>query len=530
MVELAILTGIFGYLVLGLGLAGILGEIKILGTLGIASLFFLTFSLRKRIYLFLKEFWQNLKKDKIFLFLFSLFILQIIVNFIGALGPELSFDSLWYHLTIPKIYLQQGRIFFIPGGLFYYSAMPKLLEMLYLATLPFSSLGILAKIIHFSFGVLSAVALYNLVKRYLGSRLAILSSVIFYTTLIVGWMSVTAYVDLGRTFFEILALDLFLQWIESKQKDQSRLLDSAVLLGLAISTKLIALASLPIFLIILLIKTKKIKLSLIFGLISLLISLPWFVFSFLHTGNPFYPVFSSLLDASHKIVFPNILIYLRDVFLLFFNSFDPISPVFLIFMPLIFLSFFHKKENNQSFLTLKLYVFLSLLFWCLTPRTGGSRFILPYLPAVSFLLVWVVFQGKIFYRQILYLVTVFICVINLGYRGLANAKFVKVILKRQSIQSFLERNLNFKNNEFLDLNKDLAKIIRKNDLVLIYGSHNLFYTDFPIVHESFTPKGVYFSYLLTQNIDLPEKYRDLKKIYSNQRSGISLYVFGQKWE
>jgi len=90
--------------------------------------------------------------------------------------------------------------------------------------------------------------------------------------------------------------------------------------------------------------------------------------------------------------------------------------------------------------------------------------------------------------------------------------------------------LNFKNNEFLDLNKDLAKIIRKNDLVLIYGSHNLFYTDFPIVHESFTPKGVYFSYLLTQNIDLPEKYRDLKKIYSNQRSGISLYVFGQKWE
>ena len=542
MVELAILIGIFSYLVLGLGLLGLLEQTKILGILGLAGIIFLTVYLRKRIFLFLKDFWENLKKDKVFLLLFFLLFLQILINFIGALGPELGFDSLWYHLTIPKIFLQQGRIFYIPGGLFYYSTMPKLLEMLYLATLPFSSLGILAKIIHFFFGVLSVFALYNLVKRYLSPRLAILSAVIFYSTLIVGWMSITAYVDLGRTFFEILALDLFLQWSQSNEKEKfsSKLVDSAVLLGLAISTKLISLASLPIYLIIILLRTKKIKLLLKFSLISLLIPLPWFVFSFLHTGNPFYPVFSGILDISHKIVTPNLFVFLKDVFLIFFNSQDPISAVFLIFIPLIILIFFQKRKviqekignamHYQSFLTLRLFVLLSLLFWFLTPRTGGSRFILPYLPAVSFLLVWVVVLNRVFYQKILYLITAVICFVNLGYRGLANAKFIKVLVKRETVQSFLERRLNFKNDEFFDVNNDLSKIILKDDLVIIYGSHNLFYADFPIIHESFAKKGVYFSYLLTQNTNLPEKYHYLKKVYYNQKSGVSLYLFGQKWE
>lgn len=177
--------------------------------------------------------------------LLGLLVIQAAVNLVGALGPELGFDALWYHLTIPKIYLQHGNIFFIPGNLFYYSAMPKLVEMFYLLALSFSKYGILAKTIHWSFGVLSALALLRLSKRYLKLPWALFATTLFYTTLIVGWESITAYIDLGRTFFEILALDLFLVW--TKDKKTLNLVESAIMLGLAISTKLIAFASLPVF-------------------------------------------------------------------------------------------------------------------------------------------------------------------------------------------------------------------------------------------------------------------------------------------
>ena len=60
-----------------------------------------------------------------------LIFILCLVNLVGALGPETAFDALWYHITLPKIYLQHKELLFIPGGLLYYSAMPQLGEMLY---------------------------------------------------------------------------------------------------------------------------------------------------------------------------------------------------------------------------------------------------------------------------------------------------------------------------------------------------------------------------------------------------------------
>src|ERR1700691_819583 len=54
-----------------------------------------------------------------------LLILLAVINLMGALGPELAFDSLWYHLTLPKLYLLHHAVYHIPGGLLYYSDMPK---------------------------------------------------------------------------------------------------------------------------------------------------------------------------------------------------------------------------------------------------------------------------------------------------------------------------------------------------------------------------------------------------------------------
>ena len=285
----AIVIGIYSYIIFGLGLLGILYK----GYLTLATLVFVS-----AVFYFYKNKLKVpklnsvfIKRDLLFAIGLLVLVLQGIINLIGVLGPELGFDALWYHLTIPKIFLQNHSIFYIPGGLFYYSAMPKLTEMLYVAGLTFGN-EIAAKLIHFFFGILSLVALYSLSRKFLSKIFSLLAIVLFYSNLVVGWMSITAYIDLARTFFEIMALWGFINWIE--KKNRKWLITSAILLGLAISAKLLALSTLLIFAILIIIFTRKITNALAYCFFALLVPLPWFVSSYIYTGNPIYPFFTNI--------------------------------------------------------------------------------------------------------------------------------------------------------------------------------------------------------------------------------------------
>jgi len=518
MFEVAVLMGIYSYLVFALGLIGLLYK-KYLFLITVA---FVLFGLRKvKIVIDIKE---KLKKDRLSCFLIILLFFQAVVNLIGALGPELGFDALWYHLTLPKIYLQNHKIVFIPGNLLYYSAMPKLIEMLYIPALAFGG-EILAKLIHFGFGILSALSLYRLARRYLNPATSLICVTIFYSALVVGWQSITAYVDLGRTFFEILALDYFLRWFE-KQNDED-LKKSAGMAGLAISTKLLALGSLLIFLALILLKDKKIfKYLIIYSFLSFGTSFPWFAYSFIHTKNPIYPLFLGILDSSHRIVSFNLLRFLSDFWKLFLFSADPLNPLILIFFPLVFLYF---KKISSFGKILFLYCFLTYSVWYFIPRTGGGRFFLPYLPAWSLAcgLILDLVSNKKIKKFLIFFVFLF-CLVNLSYRGMANKKFIPVILGKQSKDEFLTLNLNFQFGDFYDVDGFFKENIQKDDLVLIYGIHNLYYVDFPFVHESWAKSGVPVTHILVKDGDLPKKIGKRRLIYSQPKTNVRLYLFGEK--
>ena len=91
------------------------------------------------------------KLDKLFL---GLLVLQALINLIGALGPELGFDALWYHLTEAQLFLSRGSIAPIPGNLLYWSGLPRLGEVIYMY-LP-------GKLVHWGFGLLSAYFIFRL--------------------------------------------------------------------------------------------------------------------------------------------------------------------------------------------------------------------------------------------------------------------------------------------------------------------------------------------------------------------------------
>ncbi|MEK7504198.1 MAG: hypothetical protein AAB550_01725, partial [Patescibacteria group bacterium] len=206
--------------------------------------------------------------------------------------------------------------------------------------------------------------------------------------------SITAYIDLGRTFFEILALYLFIE---------KKYIQTSIVLGLAISTKILAVGSLIIFAIL--------GFPTFYFLISIFIVSPWLIFNWISTGNPIYPIFSEYpMDWNFSI---NIL-----------RLADPINPIYVMVLPLL------KKTP------ITIYCLLSFMVWFLTPHTGGGRFLLPYLPAWSVLAAILIRKNKFFVTM-----AILLAVISIGYRGLANAKYLPYLFGQQSKQDFLNKYL-----------------------------------------------------------------------------------------
>lgn len=525
MFSIAILIGVYSYLIFSLGLMGFLYKDSVLIlTLIFALIVFYFYKFKISPFKF-----GNLKKIPIlFLILLSA---QVFVNFIGALGPELGFDALWYHLTLPKIFLENHKIFHIPGGLFYYSDMPKMTEMLYVPALSFFG-EITAKLIHFSFGLLVLVAIYKLSRKFLDEKFSALSCLIFYSSLVVGWQSTTAYIDLARTFFEVMAAWGLMNYLESDQSSPKRgwFIESAVMLGLAISTKLLSLGTLFIFGLLIFylgkFSRRSMKSAFMYALISLYVAIPWLLFSFFNTGSPIYPLFSNFVKTGVDISNLNPLIIIKTFWTFFTRSSDPISPIYIIYLPFIFIYF---KKLNSQMKFIALYFLISILIWYFFPAKE-SRYMLPSLASLSILISYLINSQRKIIGNLSIGLILFVSLVSIVYRGVANTRYIPVVLGTQTKENFLSRHLNFNYGDFYDTDGFFKKHINKNDRVLLYGFHNLYYVSFPFIDSSYIKEGDKFNYIAVQDRKLPERFSFWKLIYSNPKTHVKLYFFGgQKW-
>jgi hypothetical protein len=527
MFAFAILIGIYSYSIFILGILNLLYPLTILAISIIWLISFLIWY-KKEILLLpstCQTILSTLKKQSKFLRIILCLLIGIwVINGIGVFLPETSFDALWYHLTLPKIFLDNNSFFYIPGGLFYYSLMPKLVDLLYIPSILLGNES-LAKATHYLFGFVTVITLFNLSKKYVNSTISLLVVLIFSSNLVVGWLSSSAYIDLGRTFFELMSIYGIVLFVKEKKK--LWLTESAVMLGFAIATKLIALSSLPVLLLFLWLSItgdlkSKIKQILKYVVISLCIPLPYFIFSYIQSGNPVYPLLSGYYTEVIEPSFLSIPTILSDFWVLFVTAPDPINPIYLISIPLLII-LYKKFKPEQKYIV---YICIAaLIMWILTPRTGGGRFILPYLPVFSLLvgiLMTKMSDKKIF--NVLVGIIILVSVSTICYRSLVLYEKRDYLLGKETKAEYLKKNLNFNYGEFYDTDGYFKKNITNQDTVLVFGLHNLYYIDFPFIHESYAKSGDEFNYILTtDDTELPERFYAWKEIYRNSQTNVVLY-------
>lgn len=531
----AFLVGIYSYIIFLLGVSGYLYREVVIGTTAIFILLSLkVFKLSTHQIIKLLKYKIRLEDFRPYNFktiFIILLVLQTVVNLIGTLGPELAFDALWYHLTLPKLYLQNHSISFIPGGLLYYSAMPKLAEMIYVVGLSFGN-EITVKFIHFGFGLLTCLALYKLSRKFFTPLISLIGVVIFYSNMVVAWESITAYVDLIRTFFEVMALWCFMNWWEFQKRKW--LVWSALMLGFAITTKLLAIGSLLIFTILIILKRKALMTNiLVYWSFALLIPSPWFIFSYIHTSNPIYPIFSTYLDNLTPKIFSlstlNPFEFIYSVWNILTKAADPVSPIYIIMLPMIVWLFSRGEIRKiRGIRIIGLYAIFGIFVWYVTSKVEGSRLLISYLPAFSILCAAgysnILKNVRIMnFGKIIISIIIFISMISIGYRFVANSKYLPVIFGIQSKAEFLAKNLNFNFGDFYDTDGYFKKNIKTTDTVLLYGFHNLYYVDFPFIDSSWMKKDDKFNYIATQKTEIPEKFSNWTLIYKNEQTMVKLY-------
>ena len=201
-----------------------------------------------------------------------------------ALGPEGGWDPAYYHLRLPKMYVMHHRIFMIPY--IFPSHYPQGIEMLYGLSWLFGGEAA-AKLVNFGFWPLCGFAILRLAQT-LGFRSGFQAAALALIIPLAGTLASENYIDLGLTFFEIMAL-------ESAWRGQ--LVPAGLLLGFAMGSKytgILAAAGFMMALAVLRYRPRRILLSCLCAAIPVL---PWLARNWIFTSDPVAPFFYGLFGG-----------------------------------------------------------------------------------------------------------------------------------------------------------------------------------------------------------------------------------------
>ena len=209
-----------------------------------------------------------------------------------ALTPPWDYDGLMYHLVGPRLFLQAGRIFAYPDN--WYVNGPFSIEMLFSIGMAFGD-DILPKLIHLGFSVVLLGATWAAARRWLAEGQAWVAPAILLTVPTLPIFSSFAYIDLGWSSYEFLALLALVLWWESRS--ERLLVLAGLMIGFAMGSKYLGLEGFALLGLLILIGSRTqgikgaVRSGLAFGLPAAVIALPWYLKNLIWFGNPVFPLY-----------------------------------------------------------------------------------------------------------------------------------------------------------------------------------------------------------------------------------------------
>lgn len=344
------------------------------------------------------------------LFLLGYLFVFLGIAFVACHLPEIEFDPLIYHLTVPKLYLQRHGIVDIPEIL--EAVFPKNISMLYLYGLALHS-QITVKFLNFWMGSLLLLSLYVFARRLWNGQLGLIAAALVVSAPVAFFQLRSVYVDLPIALFCFLNLFALVRWMTDGGRRW--LLLSAVFLGMAAGSKYNALFNVVAASVLVghhfLAKRKRALLPALanvtlYGLVCLVSLLAWLFLTYRFTGDPLFPYLSGdplfpflrglfhserwetynlpvVRSGAHRWGLPLTLANaFKTLWQMHFNESKfcgSLGPFFVMLTPLLIFVF----KLHPVMKRLLVYFSVYLFFWLIT--TQANRYLVPALPVLSLL-------------------------------------------------------------------------------------------------------------------------------------------------
>lgn len=220
------------------------------------------------------------------LLLIAMMLSCVWLNLIGALAPEVRSDAIRQRLATAVHFTKIGSIRPTDPDLVVADA-PALGEITYAVGTTIGPVQT-AKLIHWLVGIFCAAAIFGLGRRLHSTQAGGIAAFIFYSTLLVGFLSQTAYLDLFTVLFAVVAALCLTIGVGNKQHIVAC---AGVLTGFGVAVKLhfgyiaIGLAITAIGIALRAGKRQAVQTTIVFTLFAVLAATPWFIRSVILTGS-----------------------------------------------------------------------------------------------------------------------------------------------------------------------------------------------------------------------------------------------------
>ncbi len=221
-------------------------------------------------------------------FVRAFLVITLVSALLLALAPTFAWDAMNYHLVIPQRYIADGEIGQQLDNHFF--GFPQNIEMLFGLLMLFGTATAPA-VLHFSFGIMGLIAIYNVVRRHASAKAAAVSVLVLMASFNIWLLMSWAYVDLSLMAYGAMVIIVIHQWVIAEKDRHHWLILAALLASITAGIKYTSIPLIiAIYLLIILRDPKNIvRNTLIFGGFGVLLFTPWLVKGTLLYENPLYP-------------------------------------------------------------------------------------------------------------------------------------------------------------------------------------------------------------------------------------------------
>lgn len=393
--------------------------------------------------------------------------IALFLDLLEGLAPPADADSLAYHFALPKQFIAEGRLFFIERAMD--GGVPLLNQMTYIPVLTLGGEKALTLWTMLS-GWATSALLYSICRRHLDRTWSLAITVIFLTIPAVVYGGGSGQVEVRNAMFAIIAAFSVAQAVATGDLRHATLAGLAV--GFFMAAKYIGLLFALACGLSILLQRRWFSHGLVLTIIAFVSGGQWYIWNFLHTGDPFFPMLFSVVDYSavpfwnesqnntlqklfledEQAVPTNALWLVLYPFVATFSGFPQFEsgrtgfgPYIILLLPFVLSGVWHFRQRlkNHPLFIVASITFLFYSLWFLIGSSQRVRHLTPVLPMMLILVTvaahrWASISQL---RRPLAAIVIITVVFQLAGQGLFGLNYVRYLVSGDTRETFLRRNV-----------------------------------------------------------------------------------------